>query len=212
MEEARAVAKYIRIAPRKVRVVADLIRGKSVDEALAILRYTPKAASEVLEKVVQSAAANATHNHDLDRDSLYISEAYVDAGPTLKRYQPRQRGQAFSIKKRTSHITVVVGQRVGEAEVEEPRRRRLFRRPGVRRTQPSGEAAPAAVEGQASEGPKTEPQAAPKAKPSAAGKPVKRSVARAPKKAPARKTAAPTRKAAGKPKTEKKIGRQGKGE
>jgi len=105
---ARAVARYIRIAPRKVRVVINLIRGKSAGEALAILKFTPKAASPVIEKVLRSAIANATHNFDLDADRLVVTEAYADAGPTLKRYHPRQRGQAFPILKRTSHITIVV--------------------------------------------------------------------------------------------------------
>ncbi len=108
---ARAVARYVRIAPRKVRVVINLIRGKPVDEAMAILRHVPKAASEVLAKLVKSAAANAENNHDMNRKALYISEAYVDQGPTLKRWHPRQRGQAFPILKRTSHITVVVKER-----------------------------------------------------------------------------------------------------
>lgn len=105
---ARAVARHVRIAPRKVRVVMDLIRGKSVEEALSILRFVPKAASPAIAKVVASAAANAEHNLALDRRSLYIADAFVDQGPTLKRIHPRQRGQAFSILKRTSHITVVV--------------------------------------------------------------------------------------------------------
>ncbi len=204
MEAARAVAKYIRIAPRKVRVVADLIRGKSVDEALAILRYTPKIASELLEKVVQSAAANATHNYEMDRDSLYISAAYVDVGPTLKRFQPRQRGQAFSIKKRTSHITVVVSQRAGGEKEEQPRGRRFFRRPGVRPGKPAEGAAAPAAEG--------EEAAKPKAKETAKAKPAQKPAARAPKKAPVKKAAAPAKKTVAKPKTEKKTGRQGKGE
>ena len=109
--QTRAVAKYVRIAPRKVRIVADLIRGKGVDEALSILKYTPKAASSVLTKVVSSAAANAENNFDLNRADLIISETYVDQGPTLKRIKPRARGQAFRINKRTSHITVVVGEK-----------------------------------------------------------------------------------------------------
>jgi large subunit ribosomal protein L22 len=109
--QTRAVAKYVRIAPRKVRIVVDLIRGKGVDEALSILKYTPKAASIVLTKVVSSAAANAENNFDLNRSDLIISEAYVDQGPTLKRVHPRSRGQAFRINKRTSHITVVVGEK-----------------------------------------------------------------------------------------------------
>jgi large subunit ribosomal protein L22 len=89
----------------------DLIRGKGVDEALAILKYTPKAASEVLTKVVSSAAANAENNFDMDRSSLFITEAFVDQGPTLKRVHPRSRGQAFKILKKSSHITVVVGEK-----------------------------------------------------------------------------------------------------
>jgi len=109
--EAKAVARYIRISPRKVRIVIDLIRGKSVHHALAILKHTPKAASAPIEKVLRSAMANATHNYDMDEDKLYISRAYVDQAPTMKRYHPRQRGQAFPILKRSSHITVVVAER-----------------------------------------------------------------------------------------------------
>ena len=106
--EAKAVAKYIRIAPRKVRVVMDLIRGQSVAEAFAILKFTPKAGADVIEKVLKSAVANAENNFDMNVDNLYVSTAYVDQGPTLKRIHPRSRGQAFSILKRTSHVTVVV--------------------------------------------------------------------------------------------------------
>lgn len=106
--EAKAIARYIRIAPRKVRIVIDLIRGKQIGEAFAILKYTPKVASEVVEKVLKSAVANAEHNYNMDADKLYVAEAYVDQGPTLKRIHPRSRGQAFSILKRSSHVTVVV--------------------------------------------------------------------------------------------------------
>ncbi|MGI6574330.1 MAG: 50S ribosomal protein L22 [bacterium] len=109
--EAKAVARYIRIAPRKVRIVADLIRGKDLGEALAILKYTPKRAAKVLEKVVLSAAANAQNNYDFSPEELYIKRAYVDQGPTLKRFHPRRMGQAFPILKRTSHITIVVDKR-----------------------------------------------------------------------------------------------------
>ena len=109
--EAKAVAKYIRIAPRKVRVVMDLIRGKNVAEAFAILKFTPKAGADVIEKVLKSAVANAENNFDMNVDKLYIASAYVDQGPTLKRIHPRSRGQAFSIFKRTSHVTVVVAER-----------------------------------------------------------------------------------------------------
>ena len=109
--EAKAVAKYVRIAPRKVRVVMNLIRGKNVADAFAILKFTPKAGADVIEKVLKSAVANAENNFDLNVDKLYVASAYVDQGPTLKRIHPRSRGQAFSIFKRTSHVTVVVAER-----------------------------------------------------------------------------------------------------
>lgn len=109
--QTRAVAKYIRIAPRKVRLVVDLIRGKGVQEALAILKFTPRGASPVVEKVVRSAVANAENNHNMDSDRLYVKEAFVDQGPTLKRFHPRAQGRAYTIFKRTSHITVVVAEK-----------------------------------------------------------------------------------------------------
>lgn len=109
--EAKAVAKYIRIAPRKIRVVMDLIRGKNIGEAFAILKYTPKVGADVIEKVLKSAVANAEHNNDMNVDNLFISAAYADQGPTLKRIHPRSRGQAFKILKRSSHVTVVVKER-----------------------------------------------------------------------------------------------------
>ncbi len=109
--EAKAVARYVRIAPRKARVVMDLIRGKSVQEAMGILRFMPKRGSRLIEKVLTSAVANAQNNLDLDPSELYVVRAFVDEGPTLKRYRPRRMGQAFPILKRTSHITVVVGEK-----------------------------------------------------------------------------------------------------
>lgn len=109
--EAKAIAKTVRIAPRKVRLVVDLVRGKSVAEAAAILRLTPKASSVVVEKVLKSAAANAVNNLKLDQSQLYIKQAFVDEGPTLKRYQPRAKGSGNSILKRTSHITIVLDER-----------------------------------------------------------------------------------------------------
>ena len=105
--EARAHLRYARIAPRKVSVVLDLIRGEDLDKALAILQYTPKAASELLYKLVKSAAANA-ENHNMDKNNLYVAECFVTPGPTLKRVMPRAQGRAFRILKRTSHITVVL--------------------------------------------------------------------------------------------------------
>lgn len=111
--EARAQARYVRLAPRKIRAVVELIKDKGVDEALTILRYTPRRAAGALSKVVKSAAANAEHNFEMDRGSLYIDQAYVDEGPTMKRVQPRARGRRFLILKRSSHITVVVKERKG---------------------------------------------------------------------------------------------------
>jgi len=111
MQEARATARYIRIAPRKARLVLDLIRGKDVEEAFAILRHTPKAASPIIEKLLNSAIANAEHNYKMDPTKLKIVKAYADEGPIMKRYQPRARGQAFRINKRTSHITLVVAEK-----------------------------------------------------------------------------------------------------
>lgn len=106
--EAKAVAKFIRISPRKVRQVMELIKGKDAQEALAILKYTPKRGAGYIAKVLQSAMANAEHNFEMDPDSLYVDRAYVDQGPTLKRFMPRAMGRADMIRKRTSHITVVV--------------------------------------------------------------------------------------------------------
>lgn len=107
--EAKAVARTIRIAPRKVRLVLDLIRGKEVAEAIAILKLTNKASSPVVEKLLMSALANAEHNYDMNIDTLVVKEAYANEGPTLKRFRPRAQGRASAINKRTSHITIVVG-------------------------------------------------------------------------------------------------------
>jgi large subunit ribosomal protein L22 len=106
--EAKAVARYVRIAPRKMRLVVDLIRGKQVGEAIAILKHTPKAASPVIEKVLMSAVANAEHNLNMDSNNLVISKVFVDEGPTLKRFRPRAMGRASRINKRTSHVTVIL--------------------------------------------------------------------------------------------------------
>jgi len=110
-KEAKAVLKMIRIAPRKVRLVLDLIRGKDAGAAIAILRHTPKAASPVIEKLVRSAMANAEHNYEMNIDNLYIAQAFADEGPTLKRFRPRAQGRASAIHKRTSCITIVVKER-----------------------------------------------------------------------------------------------------
>ena len=110
-QEVKATAKYIRIAPRKVRIVMNLVRGKSVADALAILKFTPKVGADAVEKVLRSAVANAENNFDMDVDRLFTSTAFVDQGPTLKRIHPRSRGQAFKILKHTSHITVAVNEK-----------------------------------------------------------------------------------------------------
>ncbi|MFI0370312.1 50S ribosomal protein L22 [Actinomadura sp. 1N219] len=109
--EARAQARFIRVTPRKARRVVDLIRGLPAAEAQAVLRFAPQAASEPVGKVLASAIANAEHNFKLDTDTLVVSRAYVDEGPTLKRFRPRAQGRAYRINKRTSHITVVVESR-----------------------------------------------------------------------------------------------------
>ncbi|MBR4435713.1 MAG: 50S ribosomal protein L22 [Clostridia bacterium] len=106
-----ATAKYIRISSRKVKIVIDLIRGKSVDEAEAILMYTPKAASEPTLKLLRSAIANAENNLDMDRETLYVAEVFANQGPTLRRYRPRSRGSASRIRKRTSHITIILDEK-----------------------------------------------------------------------------------------------------
>ena len=109
--EVKAIAKTVRITPRKVRLVVDLIRGKKVSEAVSILRLTPRGASAEVEKVVKSAVANAVNNNKMDQSLLYIKKAFVDEGVTMKRYLPRAKGSANTILKRTSHITIVLDEK-----------------------------------------------------------------------------------------------------
>ncbi|MCZ8517264.1 50S ribosomal protein L22 [Paenibacillus filicis] len=111
MTQAKAVARYVRIAPRKAQLVVDLIRGKQVGEAIAILRHTPKSASPIVEKLLNSAIANAEHNYSLNVNNLVVETVFVDQGPTLKRFRPRAMGRASRINKRTSHITLVVSEK-----------------------------------------------------------------------------------------------------
>lgn len=106
--QAKAVLRYARISPRKVNIVNDLIRNKNVGVARGILMNTPKAASELLIKLLDSAVANAENNFGMDKDKLYVAEIYANAGPMIKRIRPRAQGRAFRIMKRTSHITIVV--------------------------------------------------------------------------------------------------------
>ncbi|MDR0846682.1 MAG: 50S ribosomal protein L22 [Lactobacillales bacterium] len=105
---AKATAKTVRVSPRKARLVIDLVRGKNVGEAISILKFSPNKAAGVIEKVLLSAIANAENNFDLEVEKLVLTEAYVNEGPTMKRFRPRAKGSASPINKRTSHITVVV--------------------------------------------------------------------------------------------------------
>ena len=109
--ETRAISKNIRISPRKGRLVADLIRGKQVEEALQILRFTPKKAARILTKTLRAAIANATDTQNIDPDALYVKKTYVDCGATLRRFTPRAHGRATPIRKRTSHFTVIVDEK-----------------------------------------------------------------------------------------------------
>ena len=106
--KAKAILRNARIAPRKVQIVLDLIRGKDYEVALATVQHTPKAASEYLEKLLKSAAANAENNHNMDKNNLYVAECYVCPGPIMKRFMPRAQGRSYRILKRTSHVTVVL--------------------------------------------------------------------------------------------------------
>ena len=110
--EAKAIAKYVRMSPIKLKPVCDLVRGKDLNEALTILKFTPGKGSEIVEKVVKSAAANAENNFNMDASKLYVSECFVCPGPILKRIMPRAQGRAFRILKRTSHVTITVKERV----------------------------------------------------------------------------------------------------
>ena len=109
--EARAVSRHIRIAPRKVRLVVDLVRGKGVEEALSILEYVPKRAARVVAKTLRSVVANAQNTQRVDVDRLFVKRVFVDGGPTWKRFTPRAQGRATPIRKRTCHVTVIVDER-----------------------------------------------------------------------------------------------------
>ncbi len=116
MAEAKAILRFVRVAPRKAKPVIDMIRGQQVPQALALLRHTPRHAAKVVEKVVRSAVANAEQKEMGDSESMWISKAYVDCGPTYKRFRARSMGRANSIHKRTSHITVVVAAPTGDGK------------------------------------------------------------------------------------------------
>ena len=112
--EAKAIAKYVRMSPSKLKPIADLVRGKSLDEALTILKFTPGKGSEIFERVVLSAAANAENNHEMNRDELYVAEIYANQGPTMKRWRAGARGSASKILKRSSHVGVTLKERNAE--------------------------------------------------------------------------------------------------
>jgi large subunit ribosomal protein L22 len=131
-QEALATAKYIRMSPTKARQVVDLIRGRHVEDARRVLRFTSRAASTPVGKVLESAVANAEHNGALPADELMVARAWVDEGPTLRRFRPRALGRATRIRKRTCHISVVVARPEEEhEETEAPTRKRSTRRPGA---------------------------------------------------------------------------------
>ena len=120
--EAKAVAKYVRMSSSKLKPVTDLVRGKDLNEALTILKFTPGKGSELIEKVVKSAAANAENNHDMNPDELYVAEINANQGPTMKRWRPGAQGRAGMILKRTSHIDVVLREKPAKkpAKAEKP--------------------------------------------------------------------------------------------
>lgn len=192
--EAKAQARYVRVTPQKARRIINQIRGMATSDAQALLHFAPQAVSEPIGKVLGSAVANATNNFNMNPDTLFVTEAFVDEGPTLKRFRPRAQGRAFEILKRTSHITVVVGDEFAVANGPE----RLKKEPRVKKRPISQ--APVAK------------KAAPVKKAAAkAEAPVKKTAAKkaAPaKKAPAKKTtakkAAPAKKTAAKKSTTKK--------
>lgn len=109
--QAKAIAKYVRISPLKVNFICNEIRGKQVDEALAILKFTPKKGARILEKVLNSAIANAEHNFGLNREDLFVSQAYANNAPVMKRWRPKAKGMAYPILKRSSHVGVIVEER-----------------------------------------------------------------------------------------------------
>jgi large subunit ribosomal protein L22 len=109
--EAKAILRFCRVAPRKARIVADMVRGRNVEEAISLLAFTPKRSAQIISKVLHSAIANAEDTSEVDVDNLFIKAITVDQGPTLKRYRPRAQGRAYRINKKTSHIVLVVAER-----------------------------------------------------------------------------------------------------
>ena len=150
---ARAVARYVRISPMKARRVVNLVRGLPAKEALTVLQFAPQAASEQVYKVLASAIANAENNERLDPDALLVSEAYVDEGPTLKRYRPRAQGRAYRIRKRTCHITIAVE---AVAPAAPKKTKKTTKRAAAKRTVSAESAQPAAATAETEKQSKTE--------------------------------------------------------
>jgi large subunit ribosomal protein L22 len=144
--EARAQARYVRVTPMKARRVIDLIRGMNATDAQAVLKFAPQAASEPIGKVLDSAIANATNNHAMDARSLVVSEAFVDEGPTMKRIRPRAQGRAYRIRKRSSHITVVLTDGTAPAPVVRAAAKPAAKPASKPAAKPAADAAPAADE------------------------------------------------------------------
>ncbi len=188
--EARAQARYVRVTPMKARRVIDLIRGMKASDAQAVLTFAPQAASEPIGKVLASAMANAANNHAMDPRSLVVTEAYVDEGPTMKRIRPRAQGRAYRIRKRSSHITVVVSDGTAVAPVKAVQRAAAApakkapakKAPAKKAPAKKAAAAPSAKEAPAKKAPAKKAAAAPSAKEA----PAKKAPA---KKAPAKKSA-----------------------
>ena len=221
--EARAQARYVRVTPMKARRVVDLIRGMKADDAQAMLRFAPQAASEPVGKALASAVANAANNHGMDAKELTISEAFVDEGPTMKRIRPRAQGRAFRILKRSSHITVIVSDGVAMPKISRPtkpaKRPEVAPAPKVEEINETEVSEAPAKKAPAKKAPakkapakktpakkSAEKKAAPAKKAPAKKAPAKKSAekkAEPAKKAPAKKTAA---KKAAAPKTTKKEG------
>jgi large subunit ribosomal protein L22 len=161
-QEVRAQAKWVRISPRKARLVTDHIRGRSVPEARTVLAFTTRAAAREIEKVLRAAVANAEANHNLFGDDLQVSAAYVDEGPTIKRWRPRARGRAAQIRKRTCHITIKLAPAPETAESRrkpEPPAEEKPKRAPRRKSEPKARSADAGAKAEtAEEKPKTKPK------------------------------------------------------
>lgn len=192
MESSRAVARFVRVSPRKARLAVDLVRGKDLVEAQRILEYTPRAAARVVAKVLGSAAANAESNTPLSPEELFVARAYVDEGPTLKRFRPRALGRATRINKRTSHITIILEEK--EPEVTVTKRRRF------RRSRPSadGEKADKAEKEKTGEEPEEESEGKKESEPAGKAKSAKKPAAKKAAKKAAEGTKKPPAKKAAK--------------